>query len=40
MRIDDRRAGKREKEISDITFRWRSGGLGQPAQDLSRQAMR
>lgn len=40
VRIEDRRAGKREKEISDITFRWRSGGFGQPAQDLSQQAMR
>jgi len=40
VRIEDRRAGKREKEISDITFRWRSGGIGQPAQDLSQQTMR
>jgi hypothetical protein len=40
VRIEDRRAGKREKEISDITFRWRSGAIGQPPQDLSQQAMR
>ena len=32
-RIVDRRAGKREQGISDITFRWRSGAHEQPAQD-------
>lgn len=39
-RIVDRRAGKREKEISDITFRWRSETHEQTPQDPAFQAAR
>lgn len=39
-RIVDRRGGKREKEISDITFRWRSGAREPTAPDPATRGSR
>ncbi len=41
--VKRRRTGEREKQVPDITFRWRpgrSGGRGQPATDQPRQTER